>query len=519
MGRLPLQQSQDPGNIADDPSTTCTEERSTDSAKSLALASPLPISPRFLNAAASKAWSQKENLQEDDPDVSTSSQSPASSSAEIQHRDASSSARSVDSAYVTLLYGNEDYFFVYAMIVGHRCKKLCQERPAHRVIMCTARWFRKRRYRTLLEQVYTHVRLVPFIRAPHATRTQRHNNVFTKLWCFDLPYRHVIFLDLDLIPCRDLSPMFQVQAPAGLYHGKTEDGQSISDDTLINTNAYKHWCVNAGVLRLDPPPSKRERRKDMRQMCREVSEIEIRTYLPEQYFLAERLTGWRHLEPCWNMEVGTLREDPGYTWPREDARKDAIAQLRGKCWIEQDVDEVKIFHFSGQKVSPWWYIHLSPEAAKEAAGKEFQHRDPRRLIATALWQWVLAVDELRTEAATWKKFERIIFDDIFGKLSQRAERLWYKRIAHREWGVKCHRCENRFQEWEGRTLWGWEGWWLCDDCIVGYIFEPTRCMKCGAELEELSSCHWSWEEQGDEWHGLWTCVTCQSSIPGSTASS
>jgi len=50
-------------------------------------------------------------------------------------------------------------------------------------------------------------------------------------------------------------------------------------------------------------------------MFEEVSQRDGATYLPEQYYLAEKLTEWRHIDQHWNWEVCPEWDDPGTTHP------------------------------------------------------------------------------------------------------------------------------------------------------------------------------------------------------------
>mmetsp|Transcript_43804 Transcript_43804/g.115715 ORF Transcript_43804/g.115715 Transcript_43804/m.115715 type:complete len:588 (-) Transcript_43804:59-1822(-) len=403
-------------------------------------------------------------------------------------------------AYVALLHGSEDHFLVYALLVGLRLKRLCA--GADRVLLCAGRWWRNRSARAALKRVYTHVTLVRLIHATHATKTLRHARVFTKIQALRLPYKRLLFLDLDVVLRADLSPLFDVQAPAGMHHGNRrgpiEHGQLISE-AVSNEDS---WCVNSGVMRLDPSLTSRARRQDVDEMVDEVKRISSQTMLPEQYFLVKRLGGWRHLEPSWNMEVGPQLDDPGFTWPRFAARK-AAADQRSHQWSQQDVEQVRLFHFSGTRFHPWWYADLSPERTYAELAKHFAHRDPRRLVATAVYEWRVALDELLSESKGWLKEERLPLDNAVQRMRQQAGafRVWRHGLLH----FHCHHCRGMFTGKEGRWLLGWEGWWLCHDCIVGYVFrdeaaEETLCVFCN----RCEAGSWDWRHSQPQWR----CNSC-----------
>lgn len=422
-------------------------------------------------------------------------------------------------AYVSLLHGSSDHFFVYALTVGHCLKRLCQK-DADRVLLCAGKWWVDRAARAALQRVYTHVKYVPLIHAPNATSVRRHEKVFSKIWALRLPYDQLVFLDTDLVVCADLSPLFDVPAPAGLHHGDSWTGVQLVHGEPINLPPGS-WCANAGVMRLDPLATCSARRRQCNSMVHEIRQISHKTALPEQYYLADRIEGWRHLDASWNMEVGHQYDDPGYTWPRQDARRDAAASSRGRLWWDQDIKDVNVFHFSGTKLHPWWYCDLSPEETYQEAEREWNHRDPRRLIATALQHWRQALEEVTQEVATWMPYERDAAQAVLKRLRQRAAsyRRWW--LSERAKGKDCKRCqktfmfnddkENRSANNEGRWLTGWEGWWLCSDCIVGYVLsdedpEDPQCVKCKGG--DAYNGRWKWKSVGRYSTPHWVCTAC-----------
>jgi len=419
-------------------------------------------------------------------------------------------------AYCALLYGSETHFFICALIVGYRLKALCPD--ADRVLLVAGRWWQNRAARAALGSVFTRVSRLQLINAPHATLTPRHNQVFSKIQVLRLNYRQLILLDIDLVPRADLSPLFDVEAPAGMHHGhskeRLEHGKPIS---LAGQGGW--WCVNAGVMRLDPMPGNRMKRRQVEDMVEEIRKLDYRSCLPEQYYLSDRFDGWRHIDPSWNMEVGPLYEDPGFTWPRKAARRKSAAP-RNKRWSECRVEHVKVFHFSGTKYEPWWYAHMSPEEAYEDALERWRHRDPRLLVAVAIREWRTALEEVVADSSSWSENAQRLLLEMVRDLSQ--ESRWWE--SWREWkaetcGQQCTRCRKMFSDSEGRFLLGWEGWWLCKDCIAGYVFSDELgspvCKGCGgvcrtsaegtSERQIHRSGGWVWP---DERHLEWYCGNC-----------
>lgn len=401
-------------------------------------------------------------------------------------------------AYCSLLHGPDEHFFVYALVVGARLRRFCA--GAERVLLCAGRWWEDRAARSALARFYTELRHVQLIHAPHATRVPRHSWVFSKIQAMRLAYRHLVFLDLDLVLRADLAPLFEVPAPAGMHHGDCKGSQLAHGEPIATDQSW--WCVNAGVMRLDPCTTRRARHQDVASMLHEVKHIRYPTALPEQYYLAGRLEGWRHIDPKWNMEVGLTYDDPGFTWPRPDARKAALAP-RGRMWLQQATEDARVFHFSGTKLHPWWYADLDPQAAYNEAAERWRHRDPRRLVATALREWCVALDELLAEVAHWPAEERCVVEAAVRRLTDDAAAHRRKAKAWNSRPMCCRRCRSWFAPAEGRWLLGWEGWWLCSDCVVGYILsdeepEPLRCWACGGQ----GPGRWEWA-RGRPW---WRCA-------------
>merc|ERR1712232_680367 len=207
---------------------------------------------------------------------------------------------------------------------------------------------------------------VILINAPHLdkSKSKRHASVFTKFHALCLPYERVLLLDVDLLPRRgtNLGALFKVAAPAGKYHCTTYSGpmpehNGLIPDSLIDSH---WWCPNAGVLRLDPPSTRKEREQLLVQIVQELCEWGCATYLPEQYYLAQRFGAWRHIGLNWNWEAS-------FEWgvPRASASvEEAVKESRERGWSiysGADGDQVRrdvlVWHFSGTRdTQPWLFL-------------------------------------------------------------------------------------------------------------------------------------------------------------------
>ncbi|CAK0899223.1 unnamed protein product, partial [Prorocentrum cordatum] len=100
-------------------------------------------------------------------------------------------------------------------------------------------------------------------------------------------------------------------------------------------------------------------------MVQEVQTRDVATYLPEQYYLAERIADWTNLGSAWNWEVWPEWDDPGFLVPRAKALRQAREggwsgyYVAGSTPSPQAVlQQVRVWHFSGNGVdetAPWWF--------------------------------------------------------------------------------------------------------------------------------------------------------------------
>merc|ERR1712083_466749 len=107
-------------------------------------------------------------------------------------------------------------------------------------------------------------------------------------------------------------------------------------------------------------------------MVDDVIQREGASFLPEQYYLAEKMPHWRHIGKCWNWEVWPEWDDPGMTHPAPEACRTARQQGWAGYYVgtgTSDVPEasdvlteVKVWHFSGSwDTAPWMFQNL-PDA-------------------------------------------------------------------------------------------------------------------------------------------------------------
>jgi hypothetical protein len=109
---------------------------------------------------------------------------------------------------------------------------------------------------------------------------------------FELPYRKILFLDLDtVLQRRAPTELFDMTAPAGMFHGHHPLIGRIRHGELIPPSAFLDHggCINARVTHIDTCETALEREKQMAYMCdkiRKMTSAEA-SHLPEQHFFGD----------------------------------------------------------------------------------------------------------------------------------------------------------------------------------------------------------------------------------------
>ena len=339
-------------------------------------------------------------------------------------------------------------------------------------------------------EVMWQIREVNLIDAVLADKTpnKRHRFVFTKLRAFEVPYRKIIFFDLDIIVRRSPRELFKVEAPAGMYHGRW-DRKDVRHGEILPRVAFHdgirvRGCVNAGLMRLDPLGSKAERMEQIDVLVRKVSELteKDQSYLPEQYFLVKELPRWHHIDVAWNCEVNpewfvdaksdaepkVLRTEMPEDWWQlgaDDKGADRIFRENGFCGqgaksnVEQLSETVRIFHFSGNSLQPWWYIHLQPGEAFTLIQKQFAFRDGRCMVALAVADWLSALQDLRA-CALFQRKQATYLQNIIYELARYSSSWWE---SARQCGNGCTCCKDET---------------ICEECFVKAQGLPKKKKSC-----------------------------------------
>jgi len=325
---------------------------------------------------------------------------------------------------------------------------------------------------------------VRLITAGHLDKTcsKRHTLVFTKLRVLELPYSRALLLDLDILPRSgaDLGELLRLEAPAAKYCCSRYWGPEPAHAVRIPEELREglNWSPNAGVMRLDPLPTLEDRVAQVEAMVQEVQTRDVATYLPEQYYLAERIADWTNLGSAWNWEVWPEWDDPGFLVPRAKALRQAREggwsgyYVAGSTPSPQAVlQQVRVWHFSGNGVdetAPWWFQDLpDAEAAGAQAAEAFRARDPGGIVAVAVQEWREALEAVLADPAP-----------ALAAVREAATRLAAEAAARRASGWLCDVCHKRRQTVREvkrfPTASEYQRKWVCADCVVLCLVTPRR---------------------------------------------
>ena len=277
-------------------------------------------------------------------------------------------------AFVALLYGDQPEFLVGARLLGHCLRHWCPNIRTRILLLARDSSFVNKKTLRGLKHFWK-VRIVTPIVMPNATRTRRHAFAFTKLHALSVDARRVLFLDLDvLVRSRMVAELFDINAPAGLYHGRDDSACDLHHGNIINSECLTGACVNTGILRVDPADTRKKRNemiKDLKERAGRITKTQA-TFLPENYFLTEALPGpWRHISPEWNWEVG-----PEIEIAPHHVRVHTVGE-----WAEIDPTDIVVFHFFGIRCKPWSYIDLSTDEVEQCLRQRFGWQDTHGRIA------------------------------------------------------------------------------------------------------------------------------------------
>ena len=392
-------------------------------------------------------------------------------------------------AYVALLYGCQSEFLLCALLLGENLHHYGG--AAQRILLVEKNSYFAEEQHIYALECFWRVQLVKEIKCPNATRTKRHELAFTKLHAFSIEAKHVIYLDLDiLVRSPKINVLFNIQAPAGMYHG-CQEAMVFRHGHEIDPSAFSSdcgGCINTGVLRIDPAESQEERDQQQAEFEEKASQIaaEDATCLPEQYFLVQELLGpWRHISAHWNWEVG----------PEVEIKNGGVHLHATGDWANITLDEAVVVHFSGRCCLPWRYLDLDINEIPKELKSRYGWRDPRGRITQAVSEWCFAVKDLKTKVEMWSR-NCSSSRQINQAKMQAAHAVLSKALERLEKDAPYYRCQLAWHcevcEVYSREVFWWYGKWLCAECA---LHSYAGWQETPHELQQLEG-HWV-----DRWTG------------------
>jgi hypothetical protein len=352
-------------------------------------------------------------------------------------------------AFVSMLHGTDPHWLVCALLLGSRLQQLCSC-GRQRILLI---WSQGKEADALA--CFWCLKPESFLRLPKATRARRHELAFNKILVLGLDVRRALYLDLDiLVRSHEIDTLFDIAGPAGMLHGVAtwqpkEHGEEVAPDTFqSDIGQWPRSCVNAGVLRLDPPESPEERRRlceDLWKKASGISEAQA-THLPEQYFIVRELEGpWRHIGTRFNWEVG----------PYIEFKNDRVIVHSSGEWAEVNLEEVVLFHFSGTMCQPQLYFHLEGEDLIASLQERFRWRDCGTHVSTAITEWCQALRKFQEESKNL-----LCVHEVLEKALEEVDESgrWERQL----WWEVCDEC----QCWAVECFKWFSYGRLCPECIL-----------------------------------------------------
>lgn len=270
-------------------------------------------------------------------------------------------------AYVTVLYGNTDYF-LGALALGEsilrngskhdRVLLHTDDVPAEQLQFLSTVWNVLMR----VDYVYADPSLI------RDYENSRFKEVFTKLQCLSLvQYSKILLLDSDMLLLRNIDELFELTPPAAYTRTQPyEMGEVVPASEFTTNDGRPNPRINAGLMLLQPDAAL------WRWILSDITSRKPREPFPdpEQAYIGMLFSGfWRYIPVRYNFQFG-LKNNPGLK----------------KLYTGVPMSDLANLHFSAP-TKPWHLLRPKPLAHV----LEIQRRYKEYVDA-----WMLAYDSART---------------------------------------------------------------------------------------------------------------------------
>lgn len=211
-------------------------------------------------------------------------------------------------AYVSLLYGNSNYF-LGALLLGYSLYKT--KSPYDKVLLVTKDI--PEQQINVLSQYFKIIKINPIPCNEQYIKKDRFKDVFTKMQMFKLiQYDKIMMLDTDMLILKNMDHLFNLPSPAASSSRITiKHGQIISKDRIIKDGKIV-GRINAGLMILKPDI------KTYNFICNDILKEKDIDMKHEQDYLSWFYAGkWTYIFFLYNYEVARSLKNIKYKFKTE----------------------------------------------------------------------------------------------------------------------------------------------------------------------------------------------------------
>lgn len=305
-------------------------------------------------------------------------------------------------AYVCVVWGANSGYALGAAVLGARLKELQAEQgdTADLILMHTDDV--PSNYLEQLSKIWKlqSIDYIDGVPALYTTKGTRFDGVFTKLSAWKLvEYDKVMLLDIDTLPVKSLSALFDLEPPAALVrgsceldHGAVVDGRSFFSEGGWEPGGWlQSGGINAGLILLRPSHDTFE------QMLSEVTSEHHPAHIagngPEQdyltrFFAADLQQPWRHIDVSYNFQLHhipfaleqVVRHRNRLEWHGESDCEESDWMPRR---LKIGAEDIKLVHFSGEL--KYWHMMLCHEKDMEFSIERFAEKMLAEFASYGAW--------------------------------------------------------------------------------------------------------------------------------------
>ena len=232
-------------------------------------------------------------------------------------------------AYITLLYGDNDYFLGALILII----SLIKTKPKHDTVLLYTSDVPKHKI-DILKKYYTDVREIEYIDIKKTSK-KRFKKIFTKLKIFTVTdYDKILFLDNDIYVNKNLDDVFnKYNCPAGTAINenlKYNDNEKVKDEQVV---------FNAGFWLIEPS------NYIYKKLIDELKNFDTTQELEQEYVSYYFNRKWTNISYLYNFQFSLSSFGP--------------KTKRTQTYKKTKIEDIYTIHYS-TSFKPW---HMSPKTA------------------------------------------------------------------------------------------------------------------------------------------------------------